>query len=98
MVFRVKAAFRLVSAALLGIVLCGPVSAAEAFHLQEATIADVHRAMLAKQLTAQQLVGYYLKRIEAYNGRCVNGAVDPQPDSSLAMSSRRRRPASSTRS
>jgi amidase len=47
------------------------------FHLNEATIADVHRAMLARQLTATQLVGYYLKRIEAYNGRCVNGVVDP---------------------
>jgi amidase len=37
----------------------------------------VHRAILAKQLTATQLAGYYLKRIEAFNGRCVSGAVDP---------------------
>jgi Asp-tRNA(Asn)/Glu-tRNA(Gln) amidotransferase A subunit family amidase len=77
MILRAQAAFRLVSAALLAIVLCGPVKAAEAFHLQEASIDSVHRAMLAKQLTATQLVGYYLKRVEAYNGRCVNGAVDP---------------------
>ncbi len=47
------------------------------FHLEEASIADVHRAILAKQLTATQLVGYYLKRIDAYNGTCVRGAVDP---------------------
>jgi Asp-tRNA(Asn)/Glu-tRNA(Gln) amidotransferase A subunit family amidase len=46
------------------------------FHLQEATIADVHKAILARELTATQLVGYYLKRIEAYNGPCVRGGVD----------------------
>ena len=47
------------------------------FHLQEATIADVHKAIKAKQLTATRLVNFYLKRIEAYNGACVQGAVDP---------------------
>jgi Asp-tRNA(Asn)/Glu-tRNA(Gln) amidotransferase A subunit family amidase len=50
---------------------------APAFHLNEATIADVHRAILDRQLTATQLVGYYLRRIEAYNGPCVRGAIDP---------------------
>src|SRR5437879_12824937 len=47
------------------------------FQPEEATIADVHRAMLARQLTATQLVNEYLKRIAAYNGTCVKGAVDP---------------------
>ena len=46
------------------------------FRLEEATIADVHRAILAKELTTTQLVTYYLKRIEAYNGACVNGVAD----------------------
>lgn len=46
------------------------------FRIEEATIADIHHAILARQLTATQLVTAYLKRIEAYNGRCVNGAVD----------------------
>jgi Asp-tRNA(Asn)/Glu-tRNA(Gln) amidotransferase A subunit family amidase len=41
------------------------------FHLEEATIADVHRAIRAKQITAEQLVILYFKRIEAYNGVCV---------------------------
>jgi Asp-tRNA(Asn)/Glu-tRNA(Gln) amidotransferase A subunit family amidase len=50
-------------------------SAASAFHLQEATIADIHRAILAKDLTATALVGLYLKRIDAYNGQCVKGDV-----------------------
>ena len=53
-----------------------PFAAMAEFHLQEATIADIHRAILAKELTATQLVGLYLKRIEAYNGKCVSGAVD----------------------
>jgi amidase len=47
------------------------------FHLEEATIADVHRAIRAKQITATQLVQLYFKRIEAYNGVCVKGDVDP---------------------
>jgi amidase len=50
--------------------------AGNAFHLQEATIADIHRAILAKELTATELVGLHLKRIEAYNGQCVKGDVD----------------------
>ncbi len=55
------------------------VSAAEGwrFHLEEATIADVHRAIRAKQITAAQLVNLYFKRIEAYNGTCVKADVDP---------------------
>jgi amidase len=48
-----------------------------AFRVEEATIADIHRAILARQLTASELVNTYLKRIEAYNGTCVKGAVDP---------------------
>ena len=45
--------------------------------LLEATIEDVHRAFQEKQLTATQLVDFYLKRIEAYNQTCVQGTVDP---------------------
>ena len=37
------------------------------FKLQEATIADVHRAFKSGELTAKMLVGMYLKRIEAYD-------------------------------
>jgi amidase len=45
-------------------------------HLEEATIGDVHRAIRAKQITAEQLVSLYFKRIEAYNGTCVKGDID----------------------
>jgi Asp-tRNA(Asn)/Glu-tRNA(Gln) amidotransferase A subunit family amidase len=47
------------------------------FHLEEATIADVQRAIRARQITAEQLVNAYFKRIAAYNGTCVKGEVDP---------------------
>ncbi len=58
--------------------LCAAAQAGQAsrFHLEEATIADVHRAIRAKQITATQLVQHYFKRIEAYNGACVKGGID----------------------
>src|SRR5262245_1190516 len=60
-----------------GLLATGPAGAQRAsFRLEEATIADVHRAIMARQLTATQLVSEYLKRIEAYNGTCVKGEVD----------------------
>lgn len=46
------------------------------FHLEEATIADVQRAIRGRQITATELVQLYFKRIEAYNGVCVKGEVD----------------------
>ncbi|HWF10552.1 MAG TPA: amidase [Bryobacteraceae bacterium] len=42
------------------------------FHLQEASIADIQRAILAKQITSTGVVDLYLKRIKAYNNPCVN--------------------------
>src|SRR6202158_2759687 len=57
--------------------LMAKATSAPRFHLEEATIADVHRAIRAKEITAVQLVQQYFKRIEAYNGTCVKGEVDP---------------------
>ena len=37
------------------------------FHLQEARIADVHAALQSRQITCRDLVGLYLKRIQAYD-------------------------------
>src|SRR6516225_7832433 len=68
-----KALCTVMAALVLGL---WPFAATAGFHLQEATIADIHRAILAKELTATELVGLYLKRIDAYNGRCVSGALD----------------------
>jgi amidase len=47
------------------------------FHVEEATIADVQRAIRAREITAEQLVQLYFKRIAAYNGTCVKGEIDP---------------------
>lgn len=70
---------RLLIGSLMVLLIASPSWSAPAagFHLNEASIASVHRAILDRQLTATQLVGYYLKRIEAYNGPCVRGAIDP---------------------
>src|SRR6516164_10374910 len=57
--------------------LMAKAASAPRFHLEEATIADVHRAIRAREITAEQLVQLYFKRIEAYNGTCVKGEVDP---------------------
>jgi Asp-tRNA(Asn)/Glu-tRNA(Gln) amidotransferase A subunit family amidase len=42
------------------------------FELLEASIADIQAALLARELTAVELVERYLQRIRAYNGTCVN--------------------------
>src|ERR1700748_694761 len=57
--------------------LISTTASAAQFHLEEATISGVQRAIRAKEITAEQLVQLYFKRIEAYNGTCVKGAIDP---------------------
>jgi amidase len=42
------------------------------FRLQDASISDIQRAIVAKQITSVALVELYLKRIKAYNNTCVN--------------------------
>jgi Asp-tRNA(Asn)/Glu-tRNA(Gln) amidotransferase A subunit family amidase len=56
---------------LIPFLLLAPVSAPLAAQdiINEATIADLHRLMLARQLTATQLVRAYLDRIEAFDKR-----------------------------
>jgi Asp-tRNA(Asn)/Glu-tRNA(Gln) amidotransferase A subunit family amidase len=56
---------------LLAACLLPATASANGFHLQEATIDDIQRAILSKQLTTGQLVRLYLARIKAYNGTCV---------------------------
>jgi amidase len=41
------------------------------FHLQDASIGDIQRAIVAKQITTVGLVQLYLKRIKTYNNACV---------------------------
>lgn len=44
----------------------------DGFEIQEATIAQIQQAILKKQITTRGVVEAYLKRIQAYNGTCVN--------------------------
>ncbi len=62
----------------LGFSLCGPVQAKPAFRIEEASITDLQRAILAHRLTTVDIVELYLQRIKAYNGSCVD-----QPDGLL---------------
>src|SRR5579864_6537823 len=41
------------------------------FHVEEATIADVHRAIQLGQTTCAGIVQSYIDRARAYNGTCV---------------------------
>lgn len=62
------------------LIMTSAVSAAP-FKLEEANIADVHRAMGNGQITARQLVQAYLKRIEAYDkkGPAINAIIEINP-------------------
>src|SRR5262249_5953188 len=52
------------------------------FEVEETTIAQVHEAMKAGRLTCRELVGDYLRRIEAYdkNGPAINSLVVVNPE------------------
>lgn len=54
---------------------------AQPFDVMETTIEEVHAAMLAKKLTARQLVQLYLDRIEAYDqkGPAINCVISLNP-------------------
>src|SRR5690349_5647567 len=55
---------------------------ATTFNLLETTIADVHAAYRAGQLSARQLVDMYLERIDAYdkNGPALNAIITVNPE------------------
>jgi Asp-tRNA(Asn)/Glu-tRNA(Gln) amidotransferase A subunit family amidase len=49
-----------------------PQQSSTRFHLQEATIDGIQKAIQSRQVTTVGVVELYLKRIKAYNGTCVN--------------------------
>ena len=64
--FRAKRAFFLLAAILA---TAGTANSQQSrFHLQEATIDDIHQAIRAGQITCRGLVQLYLNRAKAYNG------------------------------
>ena len=50
------------------------------FRIEEATIENIQAAILRGELTSTRVVQFYLNRIKAYNGTCVN-----QPDGVLGL-------------
>src|ERR1700674_5850114 len=64
--FKRKVSFFLV----LSLLAVGETARAQQFrfHLEEATIEDVHRAIREGQITCRQLVQLYVNRAKAYNG------------------------------
>ena len=60
---------RVLAIAVLAVALIAPAFAK--FHVEEATIADIQKAILAKEVTATEVVKLYLARIKAYNGPAV---------------------------
>jgi Asp-tRNA(Asn)/Glu-tRNA(Gln) amidotransferase A subunit family amidase len=68
-------------AALVLFLLAAPRAQTPAFDVVDTTIAQVHAAMKAKQLTCHALVDQYLKRIEAFDkqGPALNAIVQVNP-------------------
>ena len=68
---------------LAGSLFAASAAGAQQFRVEEATIAQIHQAIAARQITASHLVRLYLDRIRAYNGTCVEqpngilGAIKP---------------------
>ena len=73
--------YLIATSAVVVLVAAGPTIASAKFTLEEATIADVHRAFKSGELTAKKLVEMYLKRIEAYDqkGPKLNAVIYVNP-------------------
>jgi amidase len=65
-------AWRLALAAIAwcGTAAPGATMAADTFHLEEATIEDIHHGIKSGEITCKGLVQAYINRIKAYNGAC----------------------------
>ena len=49
-----------------------PQEAAQPLDVQEKTIEQIQQAIINRQITTQEVVEAYLRRVQAYNGTCVN--------------------------
>lgn len=66
-----------------GEAMLGAQESKSTFAIEEATIAGIQKAILAREVTTTEIVNLYLARIKAYNGTCVQqpngplGAITP---------------------
>src|SRR3954467_9750814 len=67
--------------AILGVTACQAVAQQAPFRFQEATIASIHAALAAGQLSCTQLTKMYLDRIAAYdlNGPALHAIITVNP-------------------
>src|SRR3954465_4557887 len=56
---------------LMLITLNAQAAAKPKFQVEEATLEQIQKALLKKQITTVDLVNLYLERVKAYNGQCV---------------------------
>jgi amidase len=68
---RTRALGVVVTMMMVGVTV-GDAQRSGSFDVNEATIADIQRALQSKRITTVEIVEQYLKRIKAYNGTCVN--------------------------
>ena len=66
------AAVAVMLAAILNKGAVTPQEAAQPFDVQEKTIEQIQQAIINRPTTTQQVVEAYLRRVQAYNGTCVN--------------------------
>ena len=79
----------------LGVLLAltpGLVFGQSQFHLEEATINDIHEAIQAGQISCQGLVQAYINRAKSYNGMCTqlvteDGALVPPAEGAVRAGS-----------
>jgi len=71
-IWRGARATAAIGVAVLSIASGGTVRAQKPpFQIEEATIAEIQSALVAKRITTTEIVNRYLARIKAYNGTCV---------------------------
>ena len=66
--FRSRKALWLLAAAVMLVAGDAPHSQQPGFHLEEATINDLHRSIRSGQITCRGLIQLYIERAKAYNG------------------------------
>ena len=66
--FRSRKALWLLAVAVMLVAADPPHSQQPGFHLEEATIDDVHRSIRSGQITCRGLIQLYIERAKAYNG------------------------------
>jgi amidase len=83
--FRPRKALWLLAVAVMLVAADAPHSQQPGFHLEEATIDDIHRSIRSGQITCRGLIELYIERAKAYNGvssmlvTADGGPVPPAP-------------------